>query len=153
MNMTTSVPPWVSLVGDPGLAPNRATLPKLQTAADVALLLAPTFDASEVELFVVLALDRQNRPIHRQVVSMGTVDTTLVHPREVFRAALIAGAASIIVAHNHPSGDPTSSVEDRAITRQLREAGRVLDVPLLDHLIYGGPDSYTSLAAEMHLSG
>ena len=67
----------------------------------------------------------------------GILNSSLVHPREVFRLAIAFGAAGIIVAHNHPSGDPTPSADDRAITRQLVDAGRLLDIPVYDHLILG----------------
>ena len=92
------------------------------------------------EMFVVLSLDRKNRIIDRTLVSLGTVDTSLVHPREVFRAAIVNGAASVIVAHNHPSGDATPSAEDVKITKQLVAAGQVLGIPVLDHVIIGRAD-------------
>src|SRR3989442_1556272 len=75
----------------------------------------------------------------------GIVNSSLIHPREVFRSAILAGAAGIIVAHNHPSGDPTPSADDRSVTRQMVEAGRLLDLPVYDHVILGG-DTYMSFA-------
>ena len=81
----------------------------------------------------------------RVLVTRGLLNSSLVHPREVFRAAIAEAAAGIIVVHNHPSGDPTPSGEDRAITRQLAEAGRLLDLPLYDHVIIAG-DRFASLA-------
>jgi DNA repair protein RadC len=74
------------------------------------------------------------------------LNSSLVHPREVFRAAIAEAAAGIIVVHNHPSGDPTPSAEDRSVTRQLVSAGQLLDVPLYDHVIIGG-DRFVSFAA------
>ena len=75
------------------------------------------------------------------LVTRGLLNSSLVHPREVFRAAIAEAAAGIIVVHNHPSGDPTPSAEDRAVTRQLAEAGRLLDLPLYDHVIIAGDRS------------
>src|SRR2546428_8247510 len=72
-----------------------------------------------------------------QEVTRGILNSSLVHPREVFRLAIAFGAAGIIVAHNHPSGDPTPSADDRTITRQLVDAGRLLDIPVYDHLLLG----------------
>jgi DNA repair protein RadC len=81
------------------------------------------------------------------LITRGILDSSLVHPREVFRAAIAEAAAGIIVVHNHPSGDPTPSAEDRAVTRQLVAAGQLLDVPLHDHVIIAG-DRFTSFAAQ-----
>jgi DNA repair protein RadC len=89
----------------------------------------------------VLCLNRRNRLITIQEVSSGTATSSLLHPREVFRQALRYGAPAAIVAHNHPSGDPSPSSADRAVTRQLVEAGRVIGVELLDHVIIGRPES------------
>jgi DNA repair protein RadC len=89
------------------------------------------------EFFVALLLDAKNQLIRRADVHIGTANTSLVGAREVFREAVKDGAVGIIVAHNHPSGDPTPSPEDVAVTRQLRDAGKLLDIPLLDHVIIG----------------
>ena len=92
------------------------------------------------ESFHVLSLDVRNRLINRHLISLGLADASLVHPREVFRAAIGQdGACALLLAHNHPSGDPTASAEDLRITRQLVEAGRILDVRILDHVIIGRP--------------
>jgi DNA repair protein RadC len=80
------------------------------------------------------------------LVSRGLLNSSLVHPREVFRPAIAEAAAGIIVVHNHPSGDPTPSAEDRAVTRQLVAAGRLLDVPVYDHVILAG-DRFVSFVA------
>ena len=79
------------------------------------------------------------------LITRGLLNSALVHPREVFRAAIAEAAAGIIVVHNHPSGDPTPSAEDRDVTRQLVEAGRLLDLPVYDHVIVGG-ERYVSFA-------
>jgi len=93
----------------------------------------------------VIALNSQSRVIAIQEVTRGILNSSLVHPREVFRLAIAFGAAGIIVAHNHPSGDPTPSADDRAITRQLVDAGRLLDIPVYDHLVLGA-QRYLSFA-------
>lgn len=100
-----------------------------------------------VEAFYVLILNTQHRVTDVLEVSRGTLTSSLVHPREVFRPAIERAAAGIILAHNHPSGDPTPSAEDRAVTRQMVEAGRLLDIPVFDHLIIpNGDDRYFSFA-------
>jgi DNA repair protein RadC len=70
-------------------------------------------------------------------LSRGTLDSTVVHPREVFKTALLANAAAVIVAHNHPSGDPSPSADDIALTRRLTQAGNIIGIPVLDHLVIG----------------
>ena len=87
------------------------------------------------EVFYCITLNAQSRVVSCQEVTRGTLNSSLVHPREVFRLAIAEGAAGIIVAHNHPSGDPTPSADDRAVTRQLVDAGRLLDIPVYDHVI------------------
>lgn len=91
-------------------------------------------DASR-ERFLALLLDGRHRVIGEAEISRGTLTASLVHPREVFRPALRAGAAALIVVHNHPSGDPTPSLEDRRVTERLRRAGELLGIPLLDHVV------------------
>ena len=89
------------------------------------------------EAFYCVYLDRKNHPMGRHLITLGTATSTLVSPKEVFRGAIIAGTVALIVAHNHPSGDPAPSSADIQVTRQLREAARVLDFELLDHVIVG----------------
>jgi DNA repair protein RadC len=89
------------------------------------------------EVFKALLLDTKNKVIKNVEISRGTLDSSLVHPREVFAPAVSAIAASIIVAHNHPSGDPTPSSEDIQVTSRLVEAGRILGIDVLDHLVIG----------------
>lgn len=98
-----------------------------------------------VEEFHLLTLDAQNRITRDVPLTRGTLTSSLVHPREVFRAAIAEAAAGIIVAHNHPSGDPTPSADDRSVTRQLVEAGRLLDLPVYDHVIVAA-EGYFSFA-------
>lgn len=98
--------------------------------------LAPWFD-SEREMFVVVHLNLKSRVRSFDLVSLGTATATLAHPREVFRTAIIAGATAIICLHNHPSGDPSPSSADLAITRVIREAARVVQIDLIDHVVVG----------------
>ena len=87
----------------------------------------------------MLCLNAKNQVLDRILVSLGLVDASLVHPREVFRGAIVAGASALVLVHNHPSGDPTPSAEDVRVTRQLVEAGEILDIKVLDHVIIGQP--------------
>ncbi len=89
------------------------------------------------EVFVVITMNTKNRVIQKHLVSIGTVNSALVHPRECYRTAILDGAAALILAHNHPSGDPTPSSEDIKITRQLIRAGEVMGIKVLDHVIVG----------------
>ena len=95
------------------------------------------------ESFYCAHLDQKNRVISCEEVSKGTVSASLVHPREVYKSAVLSSAASIITAHNHPSGDPTPSREDREITARLVNAGRILGIPLLDSVIIGHGQYYS----------
>jgi DNA repair protein RadC len=92
---------------------------------------------SKKETFVELCLDTKNQVIRESTVSIGSLNANIVHPREVFRFALIESAAHIIVAHNHPSGDPTPSREDIEITKKLTETGKIMGIDVLDHVIIG----------------
>ncbi|MBG9792307.1 hypothetical protein ABD76_07245 [Paenibacillus dendritiformis] len=111
---------------------------------DAAEWLMESMRYYQQEHFVCLFLNTKNRIIAQQTITIGILDASLVHPREVYRAALKYGAASIICAHNHPSGDPTPSPEDASITRRLVEAGEIVGIDLLDHLVIGD-NQYVSL--------
>jgi DNA repair protein RadC len=111
--------------------------PLLNRADLVTAYLAPIVTGLDVEKFWVLCLNRKNRLIKCIEISSGTAANTLVHPREVFRAAIREGATAIICVHNHPSGDPLPSTADLQVTRQLREAAKIVDIILLDHVIIG----------------
>lgn len=124
-----------------GRAVERAARPpreRLDRPGAVARLLEAEVRGLEVETFHALALDVRHMLVAREVVAVGTLTSAPVHPREVFRPALLRAAAALVVAHNHPSGDPEPSLEDLAVTRRLAEAGRLLGVPLLDHVVLGG---------------
>ena len=91
----------------------------------------------DVENFIVVHLSTRRKPIGFEVVSTGTLDTLLVHPREVFKSAILINAAAIVLAHNHPSNDPTPSEADIKVTRDLIRAGQLLKIEVLDHVILG----------------
>jgi len=112
------------------------TLPPMNTPAVVADLLKDIQNLSQ-EAMVLLTLNTKYRMIDRHLVTLGIADASLVHPREIFRRAILDNASSVILAHNHPSGDPTPSVEDIRITRQIVEAGRIVQIEVLDHVIIG----------------
>lgn len=95
------------------------------------------------ERFLVLLLNTKNRIIKTEQIAEGSLNSVAVHPREVFAAAVVAHAACILVAHNHPSGDPRPSVEDRELTRALAQAGELMGIPLLDHLVIGDGSYYS----------
>ena len=110
----------------------------LNTPAEIVEYMTGAFDDSPLqESFYVVCLNRKYRPLCRNRITMGTATATLAHPREVFRAAVLASAVAIVCVHNHPSGDPSPSAADVAITRQLHEAGNLMEIELLDHVIMG----------------
>lgn len=112
-------------------------LHKLRSAVDVSGLVREILVDEPQEVLLAVYLSTQNEILAYSEVTRGTLDASLVHPREVFRGAIMTNAASLVVAHNHPSGDPTPSSEDRAVTRQLRAAGKVVGIELIDHVIVG----------------
>jgi DNA repair protein RadC len=101
----------------------------------VAEYLMPEFGSCAVEQFGVLLLDTKHRVLKTRRLSVGSLDASVVHPREVFRAAVLGGAAAVVLFHNHPSGDPTPSREDRVLTRRLMAAGDLMGIDVLDHVI------------------
>ena len=107
---------------------------------DVVNRVLPHMRYLKREHFIVILLDSKNQFIRSNVVSIGSLDTALVHPREVFRPAVRHAAHSIILAHNHPSGDPEPTDEDIHITKTLCMCGAIMDIPILDHVIIGNPD-------------
>jgi DNA repair protein RadC len=123
----------------------RPPVQRIREPEDVARLFRNRLRDLQVEEFHLLALDSQSQVLREVLVTRGLLNSSLVHPREVYRAAIAEAAAGIIVVHNHPSGDPTPSAEDRAVTQQLAAAGRLLDLPLYDHVIIAG-DRFVSFA-------
>ena len=114
----------------------------MDTPGAASAYIRPLFEASlryspDTETFAVLLLNTRRRAIGFEVVSNGTVDTLLVHPREVFRAAIVMNASAIVLAHNHPSGEVTPSEGDVKVTRDLIKAGQIIKIDVLDHIILG----------------
>ena len=112
---------------------------EVRTPADCYREISPLAAPLAQEAFFVITLTTKYRVIDRHLVSLGILDACLVHPREVFRRAVMDCAAAVLLAHNHPSGDPSPSREDLKLTRQLIEAGRIMDIEILDHVIIGQP--------------
>jgi DNA repair protein RadC len=110
---------------------------RISGPVDVYERCAPALRDLPQEEFRVLLLNTQHAVVRELVITRGTLDTSLVHPREVFRAAIAESAAAVILVHNHPSGDPAPSPEDRVVTRQLTGAGQLLGIPVLDHIVIG----------------
>lgn len=117
---------------------------KIANPVDAANLLKQFIENSDREQLVVCALDTKNQPTSINIASIGTLNSSLVHPREIFKSAILGNAASIIIAHNHPSGITDPSKEDIDITIRLKEAGKILGIDLLDHIIIAN-EKYTSL--------
>lgn len=117
--------------------PEGHPVPRIRGPEDVHRRMAPQLRDLEQEEFHALLLNSQHAVVREVLVTRGILDASLIHPREVFRPAVEAGAAALILVHNHPSGDPTPSPEDVAVTRQLEAAGRTLGIPVLDHVIIG----------------
>jgi DNA repair protein RadC len=112
--------------------------------ADAWRLLAPRLEPLDREHFVTILLDAKHQVIDVALVAIGTLNATLVHPREVYKPAVRASAAALVLAHNHPSGDPTPSPEDHALTAQLLAAGEIMGIRVMDHLVIGA-GRYVSL--------
>lgn len=117
---------------------------KVTSPKEVYKIIAEYLKGVDREHLVLLTLDTKNVITSITTISIGSLNTSIVHPREVFKTAILSNAASIILAHNHPSGDSTPSKEDINITDRIKESGKILGIDLLDHLIIGD-DSYISL--------
>ena len=124
--------------------------PTITQSNDVYNLSQDMMDLDREE-FRILLLDTKHHVVAMHTVGIGSLNVTIVHPREVFKAAILANAAAIIALHNHPSGDPTPSPEDHALTKRLYEAGDILGIRLLDHVVIGHNRFY-SLADHGDLS-
>jgi DNA repair protein RadC len=124
----------------------RASPARVQIAApvDAARYLLPRYGTSDVEQGGVLLLDARHRVLQARVLTRGTVDATAMHPRDVFREAALAGAAALVLFHNHPSGDPLPSPEDLQLTKRMIEAGHLMGIAVVDHVILADT-SYCSL--------
>lgn len=123
----------------------------IKNAREVVAVMAPVLEKEVVEVCYVLFLTTRTGLIRYHQLSRGDLCTTLVHPREVYQAALLANAACIVLVHNHPSGDPTPSPDDLALTRRVRDAGEVIGVELLDHIIIGHAARFVSIREQERL--
>ena len=121
---------------------------RIRSSANAYTVFQEYLDGVDREHFVAMLLDQKNQLIGLHTVSIGSLTASIVAPREVFKVAILANCANILIAHNHPSGDCQPSREDRAITTRLVEAGRLLGISILDHVIIGGEGRYFSFADE-----
>ncbi len=124
-----------------------AKKPLVKTPDDVAGLVQSRLKGKKKEYFLALLLDTRNQLIRVAEISVGSLDSSIVHPREVFKEAISASAAAVIFVHNHPSGDTEASEDDVQLTKRLAEAGEIMGIDVLDHIIIGGK-SYVSLKRE-----
>lgn len=111
--------------------------PVIAKSIDVVRITRPFLHSADREVFAVLLLSAKHRVIALNVVSIGSLTAAITHPREVFKAAILANAAAIVLIHNHPSGDPEPSAEDNEITKRLGRAGELIGVRVLDHVVLG----------------
>lgn len=130
----------VMLVKDSNVLSNKK---RIGSPVDVVNMFETYLEGADREHFCVAMLDRKGNLLGLNTVSVGSVSASIVHPREVFKPAIIIGASSIILCHNHPSGDTTPSNEDITVTRKLIEGGKILNIEILDHVIIG--DNYYSM--------
>ena len=121
----------IRLVEEPPLYSSK----ELKNPCDVAELFQDFLKDCDREMFCILNLRTKNQVINVNVVGMGTLNSVLVHPREVFKSAILSNASSIILAHNHPSGDPEPSRHDIEVTKRLAEAGNLMGIEVLDHIV------------------
>ena len=119
---------------------------RLTDSRQVYHALRPHFADAACEEFVMICLDAKHAPIGWHIVSIGSLTLSIVHPREVFKVAVAMNSAAIILAHNHPSGEPTPSQEDRVLTQRLVEGGELLGIRVLDHVVIGDEGCYVSFA-------
>lgn len=129
----------VGLVREPGLP---ATRRRIRSSVDVYQDFKVLSDLDR-EVFVLLHLDGKHRVAGVHIVSVGCASNTPVHPREVFKAAILTNATAVIALHNHPSGDPSPSREDRDITDRVKQVGELLGIPLIDHIVVGAEGFYS----------
>ncbi len=117
---------------------------KITSPQDVAEIFIPILRDDNKEKFIVVCLNSANKIIKHEIISVGNLNSSVVHPREIFKVAIDNSSASIILIHNHPSGNPEPSNEDIRITKKIVETGKIMDIPVFDHLIIAG-ETYTSL--------
>jgi DNA repair protein RadC len=117
--------------------------PKFQNSRELFESFREELAALDREYFCLITLDSKNRTIGYHTVSIGSLSTSVVHPREVWKPAILDNSAAVIFLHNHPSGDPAPSREDRECTNRLLEASKILGIRVLDHIIFGATDYYS----------
>ncbi len=133
----------IALVREPGV--KLAERPELRSPSEAAPIVKQYIGDIDREAFVVAMLTVRHRLLGLHTVSVGCLTGSLVHPREVFKPAILSGSAALVIAHNHPSGDPEPSAEDVALTRRLAAAGSLLGIEILDHLVLGEAGRFVSL--------
>jgi DNA repair protein RadC len=116
---------------------------KVTSPQEIADIFIPILRDENKEKFIVVCLNSANKIIKYETISIGNLNSSIVHPREIFKVAIDCSSASIILIHNHPSGNPEPSNEDVSITKKIVESGKIMDIPVFDHLIIAG-ESYTS---------
>lgn len=124
---------------------------KVASPNDAVDLIKDFLQESDREKCILICLDTKNQPTFLTTISIGSLNSSIIHPREVFKLAIMSNSASIIMAHNHPSGDPNPSKEDMGITKRLVEAGEILGIKIIDHIIVGDGDRYYSFKENDHL--
>jgi DNA repair protein RadC len=127
---------------------DREERPQMLSTGDIVGYLTPRYAGFGVERFGVMLLDQKQRVIRSLILSTGTIEASISHPRDTFRVAMLAQASFVVAFHNHPSGDPLPSVADRFMTRRLFDAGEVVGITLMDHIILGDDGKYFSFKAE-----
>lgn len=132
------------------LIPATGDRVQLRSPRDAAAFLLPTYGARAVEQFGIVLLDSRGRVLRTSIIASGTLNATIVHPRDVYREAVLGTAASLVAFHNHPSGDPSPSVDDVELTRRLHAAGVLMGVELMDHIVLGDSE-YCSLKEMGHI--
>ena len=118
---------------------------KISSPSDAVDIGRIMIDGSDREKLLLCCLNTKNEPNSLNIVSIGSLNSSIVHPREVFKLAILSNSASIILFHNHPSGDTNPSKEDINITKRIKEAGKIIGIDLIDHIILGDNERYTSL--------
>lgn len=130
-------------LGRRALFGDRRHRPQLRSTDDIAGYLLPRYSGFSVERVGVLLLDQRQRVIRSTILSTGTIEGSVSHPRDIFRVAMLAAASRVVVFHNHPSGDPTPSEADHLVTRRLAQAGELMGMDLMDHIILAGSRFYS----------
>ena len=120
-------------------------LRKISSPSDALALGKQFLEDADREQLLTCCMDTKNQPVSINISSIGSLNSSIVHPREIFKAAILSNAASILIFHNHPSGDPSPSVEDINITSRLKDAGTLIGIELIDHIIIGSDNKYCSL--------